>query len=1155
MSNFRQVCRQLLLAFMLIGCCAAVRAQFSPVESKNGFSLQKGTSLSSVKSGDIFTYTINFSIPAGALGVYIVDNVPAPLVIDAITVAPNYSGFVPTVTQTTSSVSLFFNSVTTSISGSFQVHVHFPVDSACNGRRVTNVAELRAERPQTYLVTKGIDVTSIVDNPWRIQKYPNSPNIVYMGNNCYGTTSDTVDFTIRVVKQWWTLSGSASWYNVSLQDILPPGAFVIPSTYVPNANLTGSSISTTGVISLPPGFKLDANANNVYLATFKIRHTPILDTLNCVINTAVLKATDACNVSHGDTSRVGVRKIPPAPIGRLSKSVSVSGNLPGCTGRYTIRVCNTGSAALPAYTLNDPFPSCLTGVTLFSATPGCTVTPLGSNNFDFAGPSLPPGQCHTYVFDFVIGTGCTGTVTNTVTATSGFTGSASANIWMLPLAATPCLTKSICSPLPTIYTPGTTVRFRLRVQNIGGTPITGGTITDQLDNSNLEYVGNETYYGYINPFAPCGVNPSNPNYVPFTATPGHNPSTGLLKWSLPNIGTDCGNVPYPACGFAYGLKAYYIEFDVKIKDTAGLGNLLNCATITGTNVSPSVTACVTFVTKGNLNYNITKQVSGDNGATFGASTTAGAGGTVQFKLGSVNSGIALINPVLVDLLPRDNGTSDYMIMSCANRGSAYDIRYNSFVSSSHTFSSQLFSGVAAANTNPELSVTCGSTAPAWAVAPSVGAANLRVQLNQAITASPALGYIFSATTDPSAKENDVACNNWAMRGAAKYVINYVTSYPLQVPSESGTACVTIKKDCCKPLGFDIPTELCINASTKFCVKDTCHPQNIYYWDFGDGTPQQTGVCVNHTYTSTGTFVITVKWKDDCGEYVKEFQVKVDKCCCKPIGFDIPKELCYKYFYKFCVKDTCNPQNTYYWDFGDGTPVQTGVCVSHAYGSPGAYTIVVKWKDDCGEYYEKFDVKVEECHCDVKTKFTVQTSGHDIIADGSATTSSYPIAIYVWDFGDGAYGTGPIVNHTYANDGWYVIKLTVYVLDANGNICECKDECRVEVYVDKDKESIFYCNLDPQKQVKAVQNVILKASPNPFRDNIVVSFDFVNKAKVDQSGYQLDLVSAQGIVLQTRKLKNLERNVSLDSKLYASGIYFIVLKNLKGEVQNMRVVKL
>ena len=1071
--------KQFVLALtLLVGCSMYGNAQVSPTVSVNGFSLQKSVSLSTPKSGDIFSYTVTFSIPAGAVDVFVFDQIPSPLVIDGVITPPSYSGFVPTVTNTAGLVKLYFPSVTSSISGSFQVNVHFPVDSACNGKRVANFAELTAKLPpNTKLKTEPVYSTCVVDNPWRIQKYPNG--LAYIGPPCpYATISDTVDYTVRIVKQNWVLSGSASWYNVSLNDILYGGAVVIPGTYTSSANMSPSSIGVGGAISLPPGFKLDANANNVYWARFKVKHAPIPNN-SCDSNSAKFSAVDACNNPFTETSTVKVKKVPPAPVGQLSKWASVTGNLPGCTGTYFIRVCNTGTAPLPAYTLADNFPACLVAGSVIPNAPpsGCTISGSGYN-YTMAGPSLLPGQCHTYSFNFTIGTGCGTNISNTVTATSGFTGSATANIALLPPVATACLTKTICSPAPNAYAVGTQVRFRLRVQNIGGTPITLADIKDQLDNSSLEYVGNELYYSYPNPFAPCAPNPTT---IPSGATvwPGvgtfHNPTTGALQWNLPSIGVECGNVPYPACGFAYGLKAYYIEFTVKIKDTAGIGNIRNCAVIGNGTLSPTtVSSCATFVTNGVLNYTVSKQVSKDNGATYSSGVSVSPGAVVDYKLAGVNSGIGLINPVLVDLLPRDNGTSDNFILNCSPRGSNFDVRYNSFVSSSHTYSGQFFSNAVGANTVPELGIalSCMPTVPTWVTSPWAGTANLKTQLSQPFGSSPALAYVFKAQTDPSGKEGDVACNTYALRGSAKYIFNYVPTYLLQPALESGKACVTLEK----------------------------------------------------------------------------------AGCCDPYGFDIPKEVCVNYNNLYCVKDSCNPANQYTWDFGDGSPVVVGTCINYAYTNPGTYTITIKWRNECGEYSREFSVNVKDCPCDVKVSYTINTNGLTILADGTATTSSLPAVMYVWSFGDGTFGTGPIASHTYANPGNYSVTLTVYALDAHGNICECKADCKTEIYVDKDKVDRFSCN--PQRTPVKKDDVLLKASPNPFRNNINVSFEIVNKMKTtNETGYTLELMNLNGNTLQRIKLQNLQSVVSIDSKTYPAGVYFVVLKNAKGDVQSTRVVKL
>lgn len=50
----------------------------------------------------------------------------------------------------------------------------------------------------------------------------------------------------------------------------------------------------------------------------------------------------------------------------------------------------------------------------------------------------------------------------------------------------------------------------------------------------------------------------------------------------------------------------------------------------------------------------------------------------------------------------------------------------------------------------------------------------------------------------------------------------------------------------------------------------------------------------------------------------------------------------------------------------------------------------------------------------------------VVCDGSLSFSEGGrIAEYIWDFGDGARGFGPIVSHTYRRGGTYRVSLTVY----------------------------------------------------------------------------------------------------------------------------------
>lgn len=153
-------------------------------------------------------------------------------------------------------------------------------------------------------------------------------------------------------------------------------------------------------------------------------------------------------------------------------------------------------------------------------------------------------------------------------------------------------------------------------------------------------------------------------------------------------------------------------------------------------------------------------------------------------------------------------------------------------------------------------------------------------------------------------------------------------------------------------------------------------------------------------------------------------------CCDPIDIVVPKEVCAGVVQEFCVIDTCL-NNDYTWNFGDGTPNQTGTCITHTYTTPGVYSVTIRWETACGANEKKYEITVKECPCEVNAFANITSNGLSITADASGSTSTYPMLLYVWDFGDGTYGTGITATHNYALAGTYDVTLTVYTLDNNG----------------------------------------------------------------------------------------------------------------------------
>ncbi|HVM45146.1 MAG TPA: PKD domain-containing protein, partial [Candidatus Thermoplasmatota archaeon] len=87
-------------------------------------------------------------------------------------------------------------------------------------------------------------------------------------------------------------------------------------------------------------------------------------------------------------------------------------------------------------------------------------------------------------------------------------------------------------------------------------------------------------------------------------------------------------------------------------------------------------------------------------------------------------------------------------------------------------------------------------------------------------------------------------------------------------------------------------------------------------------------------------------------------------------------------------------------------------------------------------------------------FVVRTQGLTATFDASAVAQSRTaVETYEWDFGDGARGSGRIVEHGYARAGEYLVRLTV--VDELGN--EDTGARRVNVSVPGDPAAFFRAN--------------------------------------------------------------------------------------------------
>ncbi len=803
---------------LLLGTASQANAQSYIAEAQsNGFTLKKVVSDTAIATGQNFSYTIYFSIPAGATSVTITDALPPSVTFQAISITSACGAPVTTTPAVGVSgpVSLSWASVPSGCSGSFVVTVQFPNGITCNGTTarnnvcmVANLGPIKIDFCTGYVSTR-----AIASDPWHIGKW-----VIGAGTQagpCPNITADSIiTYQICVYKNVG-VTGQLNMANAVVYDTLPAGATLVNSNC--GATQSGNVVTwTIGALSALPMY-------NTICCSYSVLYPPALfPTGTQIHNQASLHGTlgspnNPCGqaIHNSGVTCVEIKTITRAT---LSKFVYTNGQ-PGCTGKYGIWICNTGSVPITTMTVTDTIPPPLTGLSIGSVSSGLSVILTGNIVTATLTSPLLPNQCRYFEVNFTIP--LTATVPTVVTncAHALIVGTppitACATFTITAPAPNPCVWKEVCSKLPS-YTPGSIFRYRLRVQNIGGVAMTGASITDVL-NPNLQYVGNPSYYTTTVWNTPCS-NVSNWVGVSFAQT------GNTLTFTLPSIPASCQNIFYANCGMygTFGVPFYYIEFDVKVADTSALGNIPNNFTISGGNLTGPTTSNTDYVNVvGTTGFSLDKGVAKDTTSWASTlNTTAGSNVNYRLRLTVAPGSVGLRHVTLADLLPRDNAPNDNLILGpCGPRGSAFNIGYASPILTSPSavgyknatsFSNvNIFTPVGAPA--PMFTSGCG-TLGSWVAGIAALDRNLGWYFgNTPIGAGNSATAMFTATVAPGALENTVACNTFAANGAVRHLINS-TVYTDQVTGnlESGTACVTVVKD-------TIPANECFTVSKQSII--------------------------------------------------------------------------------------------------------------------------------------------------------------------------------------------------------------------------------------------------------------------------------------------------------------------------------------------------
>src|SRR6266567_1502270 len=188
------------------------------------------------------------------------------------------------------------------------------------------------------------------------------------------------------------------------------------------------------------------------------------------------------------------------------------------------------------------------------------------------------------------------------------------------------------------------------------------------------------------------------------------------------------------------------------------------------------------------------------------------------------------------------------------------------------------------------------------------------------------------------------------------------------------------------------------------------------WSFGDGSTGS-GCSTSYSYTSAGSFTASVTVTDSLGVTATgSVTLTINDLPVVDFSFT-PTNVFTGHPANFTATHTGGTGPfTFTWDYGDGSQ-GTGNPVSHAYTTPGTFTVTVTISDAVGSTNAQshsvtvtltFGVTVSISpslsEVRVQVSFTAVTSG----GIGNPTCS--------WSFGDGSSGTGCSLNHTYTSAG-------------------------------------------------------------------------------------------------------------------------------------------
>lgn len=317
-----------------------------------------------------------------------------------------------------------------------------------------------------------------------------------------------------------------------------------------------------------------------------------------------------------------------------------------------------------------------------------------------------------------------------------------------------------------------------------------------------------------------------------------------------------------------------------------------------------------------------------------------------------------------------------------------------------------------------------------------------------------------------------------------------------------------------------------NSGTVIFSATNNDPNNVYFWDLGDGTTSTQGGVIRN-YELPGTYEVELIITNSCGadtttQFVEipDFIPNADVALSGSNG-------CVPYAVTFSDNST-GQIDGWEWFFPGGNPAtSTDENPEITYDTPGVYGFTMIVSNDSGS-----DTLVVDDAITINLTPSISANQTAIDDNTFAFTANSPGDgnVYFWNFGDGSTSNQQNPTHTYGAAGAYEVIVTV------SNACGSS-------------QTILNVDIFSSTSEALTTALNLNIAPNPFQGSTFVQADLSTLS----GNWEANLMDALGRTVQTFALDNSKQVIEIQN--LEAGIYFLNITDGQQTSQAIRLISL